>query len=106
MIHWIYLIIASVFEVGWPFGLKMAAESEMKVSWVIFSVITMTLSGIFLYFAQKGIPIGTAYAVWSGIGASCTFVIGILFFSDAFSLFRILGIVFIVTGVIMLKLGN
>ena len=106
MIHWIYLIIASVFEVGWPFGLKMAAESEMKVSWVIFSVITMTLSGIFLYFAQKGIPIGTAYAVWSGIGASCTFVIGILFFSDAFSLFRILGIVFIVSGVIMLKLGN
>lgn len=106
MLHWTYLIIASFFEVGWPFGLKMAAVSEAKISWIIFSVITMTLSGIFLFLAQKGISIGTAYAVWSGIGASCTFIIGILLFNDVFNLFRILGIVFIVSGVIMLKLGH
>jgi quaternary ammonium compound-resistance protein SugE len=66
----------------------------------------MTLSGIFLYFAQKGIPIGTAYAVWSGIGASCTFIIGVIFFADTVNMFRILGIFCIVSGVILLKLGH
>lgn len=106
MLYWIYLLIASLFEVGWPYGLKMAAISEAKISWIVFSVVMMSLSGIFLFLAQKGIPIGTAYAVWSGIGASCTFIIGVLFFADVINLLRILGIIFIVSGVILLKLGN
>ena len=106
MLYWIYLLIASLFEVGWPYGLKMAAISEDKISWIVFSVVVMSLSGIFLFLAQKGIPIGTAYAVWSGIGASCTFIIGVLFFADVINLLRILGIIFIVSGVILLKLGN
>ncbi len=100
------MIIASVFEVGWPYGLKMAAVSDAKIAWIIFSVLIMTLSGIFLFLAQKGIPIGTAYAVWSGIGVSCTFIIGVVFFTDVVNLLRILGIIFIVLGVILLKLGN
>lgn len=106
MLYWIYLLIASLFEVGWPYGLKMAAISSAKISWIVFSAVVMTLSGIFLFLAQKGIPIGTAYAVWSGIGASCTFIIGVLFFADVMSILRILGIIFIVSGVILLKLGN
>lgn len=106
MLYWIYLIIASIFEVGWPFGLKMADVSAAKVSWISFSIVTMTLSGIFLFLAQRGIAIGTAYAVWSGIGASCTFVIGVLFFADVFNMMRLLGIILIVTGVIMLKMGH
>ena len=106
MLYWTYLIIASLFEVGWPYGLKMAAVSDAKVNWIIFSIITMTLSGIFLYLAQKGIPIGTAYAVWSGIGASCTFIIGVIFFADTVNMLRILGIFCIVSGVILLKLGH
>ena len=104
--YWTYLIIASVFEVGWPYGLKMAAVSEAKISWIVFSILTMTLSGVFLYLAQKGILIGTAYAVWSGIGASCTFIIGVLFFADIFNTMRVLGIICIITGVILLKLGH
>ncbi len=64
---WIYLFIASIFEIGWPIGLKLAEISSNKIFWIIFASITMALSGILLYFAQKSIPIGTAYAVWTGV---------------------------------------
>lgn len=103
---WLYLLIASVFEVGWPIGMKLAQLSAFKVFWILFAIISMALSGVFLFFAQKEIPIGTAYAVWTGIGASCTFLIGVLFFGDAFNLIRILGIAFIITGVALLKIGH
>ena len=101
---WLYLLIASIFEVGWPFGLKIATHSQHKILWIIFAIITMALSGVFLYFAQKEIPIGTAYAIWTGIGASCTFIIGVLVFNDALSLMRILGVLLIISGVILLKI--
>lgn len=103
---WIYLLLAAVFEVGWPLGLKLAAVTAHKVLWICFAIIAMTLSGIFLYIAQKHIPIGTAYAVWTGIGAVCTFLIGVLFFNDGMSLIRFLGIILIVFGVTLLKIGN
>ena len=102
---WFYLLIAALFEVGRPFGLKMADISVVKIWWIIFAVIAMTLSGVFLYMAQKEIPIGNAYAVWTGIGASCTFLLGVVVFHDAMSLMRFLGVVFIILGVTLLKLG-
>lgn len=106
MTYWIYLIIAAVFEVGWPVGFKLASTTDYKTSWILFSVAAMTLSGIFLYLAQKGISIGTAYAVWTGIGATCTFLVGILFFEDSTSMIRILGAALILGGVVLLKLGH
>lgn len=102
---WFYLIIASIFEVGWPLGLKIATNSNFKLLWIAFAIIVMGLSGVFLYYAQKGIPIGTAYAIWTGIGASCTFIIGVIFFHDALSLIRILGVLLIIAGIICLKAG-
>lgn len=103
---WIYLLIASLFEVGWPFGFKMADSGSSKIGWIIFAVIAMILSGVFLYLAQKEIPIGTAYAVWTGIGAACTFGIGVLYFHDVLNLWRLLGVAFIIIGVILLKFGH
>lgn len=103
---WFYLLIAALFEVGWPFGLKMADVSAIKIWWIVFAVIAMALSGVFLYIAQKEIPIGTAYSVWTGIGASCTFLIGVAVFHDALSLMRFLGVVFIIIGVTLLKIGH
>ena len=103
---WIYLLIAAVFEVGWPLGLKMASVSSAKVLWIIFSIIVMGLSGVFLYLAQKEIPVGTAYAIWTGIGASCTFLIGVIFFHDTLSVLRILALFLIIAGVIMLKIAH
>lgn len=101
---WIYLLIAAIFEVGWPLGLKIATQSQHRILWIIFAIITMALSGIFLYLAQKQIPIGTAYAIWTGIGASCTFIIGVVAFHDALSLMRVLGVLLIIGGVICLKI--
>ena len=103
---WIYLFIASFFEVGWPVGLKLAEISVYRIWWIVFAVIMMTFSGVFLYLAQREIPVGTAYAVWSGIGASCTFLIGVLFFQDTATVLRFLGVVFIVSGVILLKYAH
>jgi len=103
---WIYLLVAALFEVGWPIGLKMAELSTHKIFWIIFAIITMTLSGCFLFFAQKEIPIGVAYAVWTGIGASCTFLFGVIFFGDGFSLLRLLGILLIISGITLLKIGH
>ncbi len=103
---WIYLLIAAVFEVGWPLGLKMASVSSAKVLWIIFAIIVMGLSGVFLYLAQKEIPVGTAYAIWTGIGASCTFLIGVIFFHDTLSVLRVLALFLIIAGVIMLKIAH
>lgn len=103
---WFYLLLAAVFEVGWPLGFKLADVTQAKFLWITFAVIAMTLSGIFLFFAQKEIPIGTAYAVWTGIGAVCTFLIGVIFFQDSMSLMRFLGVAFIIAGVTLLKIGH
>lgn len=101
---WIYLLIAAIFEMGWPVGLKMAQLSNAKLLWIIFAIFAMVLSGYFLYFAQKYIPIGTAYAVWTGICMIGTFVIGITIFHDALSIARFVGVFLILAGVIILKI--
>ena len=103
---WLYLLVAAIFEVGWPFGYKMAAVGSNKVLWLIFAVLAMILSGVFLYIAQKDIPMGTAYAVWTGIGAACTFLIGVWVFNDALNLMRVLGVLLIISGVMLLKLAE
>ena len=99
---WIYLITAALFEIGWPLGFKMAHLSEHKV----FSVAAMTLSGAFLYLAQKHITISVAYAVWTGIGAMGTFLLGVLVFGDGSTLYSWLGVIFIISGVILLKISH
>lgn len=103
---WIYLFLAAIFEIGWPVGLKMAQLTSAKVLWITFAILAMTLSGVFLYMAQKHISIGTAYAIWTGIGAVGTFFIGVIFFNDALSLIRFLGIILIISGVTLLKIGH
>jgi len=59
-----------VFEIGWPVGLKVAQLPENRATGILVAVVTMSLSGFFLWLAQRDIPIGTAYAVWTGIGAA------------------------------------
>ena len=103
---WLYLLIASIFEVGWPFGMKMASLSENKLGWIIFAIIAMALSGVFLYFAQKEISIGIAYAIWTGIGAVCTFLLGVWIFQDALSTMKIFGVSLIILGVILLEVSH
>ena len=102
-IHWIYLIAAGFFEIGWPLGLKLASIASFKILGPIISFISMAISGILLWLSLKGISIGTAYAVWTGIGAAGTFIIGVLFFDDPSILLRWTGVSLIILGVVFLK---
>ena len=103
---WLYLVIAGFCEIGWPLGLKISQASANRVPGIALAVVAMAASGLFLWLAQKTIPMGTAYAVWTGIGAAGTFVIGVIVFRDSADLMRILSVVLIIAGVIGLKLAH
>jgi quaternary ammonium compound-resistance protein SugE len=103
---WFYLIIAGAFEIGWPLGFKLSQTTPNKFSWIGFAIVAMALSGFFLWIAQKSIPVGTAYAVWTGIGAVGTFVIGIILFKDPATVLRIVSVALIVTGIVGLKIAG
>ena len=104
--HWIYLLLAGLFEIGWPVGLKMAQEENTRITGIIIAIAFMAVSGTLLWLAQKQIPIGTSYAVWTGIGAAGTFLVGIIYYGDPSSLGRYLGVILIIAGVIVLKLSH
>lgn len=102
---WILLIIAGLFEIGWPLGFKLASMHSKYFIWFIgLSILSMGLSGYFLYLAQKSIPIGTAYVIWTGIGAIGTVLLGILFFHDSANIFRLLFLSLILIGIVGMKL--
>ena len=103
---WIYLVLAGVFEIGWPVGLKMSQQAETRLTGILLAVGFMAISGWLLWMAQKQIPIGTAYAVWTGIGAAGTFLLGVLWYVDPASLGRFFGVALIVGGVVILKLAH
>jgi quaternary ammonium compound-resistance protein SugE len=100
------LFLAGMAEIGWPIGMKMSQSPGQTWPGVILSLISFAVSGGLLWFAQKEIPIGTAYAVWTGIGAAGTFLVGVLFYHDAMNFTRFMAIGFIITGVILLKAGH
>lgn len=107
MTAWILLIVAAVFEVGWPLGFKLSGLHPERFGLCIaLSVVSMALSGVFLYLAQRTIPISTAYIVWTGIGAVCTFAIGIAFFGDSASVLRMSFAFLILAGVVGLELTS
>ena len=102
---WFYLIIAAVFEVGWPLGFKLSGTQPHRFGlWITLAVLSMALSGVFLYLAQKSIPVSTAYIMWTGIGAVGTFLIGIAWFGDSASLLRMFFALLILVGVTGLEL--
>lgn len=103
---WTLLILAGIFEIGWPIGLKMAQEDTTRWLGIAVAVFFMGMSGWLLWMAQKHIPIGTAYAVWTGIGAAGTFLVGVWVYGDPTSLARYLGVALIVAGVATLKLAH
>lgn len=103
---WITLIVAGFFEIGWPVGLKNGYTADgLHWGWIAFAYVCMSISGLLLFQAQKTIPIGTAYAVWTGIGAAGTFALGVALFGDAMSAMRMVSVLLIVVGVIGLKLA-
>ena len=100
---WLYLVVAGFLEIGWPLGLKMAESSDRRVQGILTAVFFMAASGTFLWLAQRQIPMGTAYAVWTGIGAAGAAILGIALLGESAAPIRILCIVLILAGVIGLK---
>jgi quaternary ammonium compound-resistance protein SugE len=103
---WLYLVLAGAFEIGWPLGLKLGwTEAGARPLWILFSIVCMAISGALLLLAQREIPMGTAYAIWTGIGAVGAFTVGVLAFGDSTSAMRLVSIALIVAGIVGLKLA-
>jgi quaternary ammonium compound-resistance protein SugE len=105
-VSWLLLIIAGLLEIGWPLGFKLSQTTQYKIHFIIFAIVCMALSGLFLWMAQREISIGTAYAVWTGIGAAGTFLIGILYFNDPAGMLRLLSFLLVIIGIVGLKISS
>lgn len=99
---WTFLLLAAACEMGWTTGLKYSAGFS-KFWPSVWTVAMLVLSMIMLALAVRALPIGTAYAVWTGVGAAGTALLGIWLFHEPATAFRIACIALIVTGVVGLK---
>jgi quaternary ammonium compound-resistance protein SugE len=104
-ISWIFLLLAGFFEICFTIALKYSGGFSRLIPSII-TVIFIVLSFFSVSQAMKTIPIGTAYAVWAGIGAAGTVVTGIIFFGDSYHIIRLISIMLIIIGIIGLKLAH
>ena len=103
---WVYLLLAGLCEIGWPVGLKLGwTEEGVRPMWIGVAIVAIVSSGALLLWAQRSIPMGTAYAIWTGIGAVGAFTVGIVFFGDQASTIRMVSIALIVAGIVGLKIA-
>lgn len=102
---WFLLIIAGLFEVGFTTCLAKAKESTGIIStyWMIGFLVSLTLSMVLLYKASQNLPLGTAYAVWTGIGAVGTVLVGIFFFKEPADFLRLFFIGTLIASIVGLK---
>lgn len=103
--HWTYLVIAGLLEIAWAIGLKYT-EGWTRLYPSLITAALMVASFYFLSIAVRVLPIGTAYAVWTGIGTVGAAVLGILIFGEARDVTKIVCILLIVTGIVGLKLTS
>ncbi|HUF20435.1 MAG TPA: quaternary ammonium compound efflux SMR transporter SugE [Burkholderiales bacterium] len=100
---WIVLFLAGLFEIGWAIGLKYT-EGFTRLWPSVGTFIAMVVSVVLLGLAMRTLPVGTAYAVWTGIGSVGTVILGIFLFGESAAVLRLLCIVLIVAGILGLKL--
>ncbi|WAO17273.1 quaternary ammonium compound efflux SMR transporter SugE [Pseudomonas aeruginosa] len=102
---WIILFFAGLFEVGWAVGLKYT-EGFSKPLPTVLTALAMLVSLGLLGLAMKHLPLGTAYAVWTGVGAVGTVIAGIILFGESMALLRLASVALIVCGLAGLKLSH
>jgi quaternary ammonium compound-resistance protein SugE len=102
---WIYLMAAGLLEIGWAIGLKYTQGFTRPVPTVL-TVASMVLSLGLLGLALKTLPLGTAYAIWTGIGTVGTVILGIILFGEAATAFRLACVGLILAGIVGLKLAT
>ncbi|KAB0512316.1 MULTISPECIES: quaternary ammonium compound efflux SMR transporter SugE [Pseudomonas] len=102
---WIILFFAGLFEVGWAVGLKYT-DGFSKPLPTALTIAAMAISLGLLGLAMKELPLGTAYAIWTGVGAVGTVIAGIILFGESMALFRLASVALIICGLIGLKLST
>lgn len=102
---WFILFVAGLLEIGWAIGLKYT-EGFTRLWPTVGTVISLVASFILLGIAMRSLPVGTAYAVWVGIGAVGTAILGIILFGDSADLLRVLSLGLICAGIVGLKLTH
>ncbi len=104
-LSWIVLVVAGLFEVGWAIGLKYT-EGFTRLWPSIGTAVAMAISVALLGLAMKSLPVGTAYAVWVGVGAVGTVILGIVLLGEPANTARLVSVGFIIAGIVGLKLAS
>ncbi|UNK49431.1 quaternary ammonium compound efflux SMR transporter SugE [Lysobacter sp. S4-A87] len=102
---WIILVLAGLFEVGWAIGLKYT-DGFSKLWPTVGTVAAMAISLGLLGIAMKSLPVGTAYAIWVGVGAVGTVILGIVLFNEPMNALRMISVGLIIAGLVGLKLAS
>ena len=102
---WIVLIFAGIFEIVWAYSMKLS-EGFSKFTPSIITIFFMILSFCLLAYAMKSLPLGTAYTIWTGIGAIGSFLVGIFILGEPATAMRMLAAVLIISGLVLMKLSS
>jgi len=103
--NWVLLTVAGLFEVGWAIGLKYTEGFTQPIPTAL-TVIALTASMVLLGLAVRELPVGTAYAVWTGIGAAGTAILGMWLFGESRDPMRLLSLLLVVAGVLGLRFAG
>lgn len=102
---WVVLILAGVFEIVWAYSMKLS-EGFTRLTPSIITLFFMILSFGLLAYAMRTLPLGTAYTIWTGIGAIGSFAVGIFILGEPVTAIRMLAAVLIVSGLILMKISS
>lgn len=102
---WLYLIIAGLLEVIWAYSMKLSHGFSKPVASVV-TIVTMLASFALLSYAMRTLPLGTAYTIWTGIGAVGAFIVGVVVLGEQANVMRIAAALLIVAGIVMMKLSS
>ncbi|GAB3102314.1 quaternary ammonium compound efflux SMR transporter SugE [Aestuariicella hydrocarbonica] len=103
--HWLILVLAGLLEIGWAIGLKYT-EGFTKLWPTVGTVLSLVASFLLLGVAMRALPVGTAYAVWVGIGAVGTAILGIVLFNESTEILKLVSLGLICAGIVGLKLAH
>lgn len=102
---WIVLIFAGIFEIVWAYSMKLS-EVFTRIGPSIITLIFMILSFALLAYAMRTLPLGTAYTIWTGIGAIGSFLVGIFILGEPATAMRMLAAILIISGLVLMKLSS
>ena len=102
---WIVLVLAGVFEIVWAYAMKLS-EGFTRLTPSIMTVIFMMLSFSLLTYDMRTLPLGTAYTIWTGIGAVGSFLVGVFILGEPASAMRMLAAILIISGLVLMKLSS